>query len=148
MKFLNRMLLVLGIVVICIITIFAISNINKISKPQNQTQDQQIRLQWSTDLNSAFKLAEKSNKLVFVDFYANWCGYCKQLDEDTFTDLNVQARLTQGYVLVKVNTDKNPDLASQYKVYGLPTLVVMDAYGNEIKRQEGFVEPEELLNML
>jgi len=142
------MLLVLGIVVICIITIFAISNINKISKPQNQTQDQQIRLQWSTDLNSAFKLAEKSNKLVFVDFYANWCGYCKQLDEDTFTDLNVQARLTQGYVLVKVNTDKNPDLASQYKVYGLPTLVVMDAYGNEIKRQEGFVEPEELLNML
>ena len=148
MKFLNRMLLVFGIVVICIITIFAISNINKISKPQNQTQDQQIRLQWSTDLNSAFKLAEKSNKLVFVDFYANWCGYCKQLDEDTFTDPNVQARLTQGYVLVKVNTDKNPDLASQYKVYGLPTLVVMDAYGNEIKRQEGFVEPEELLNML
>ena len=104
MKFLNRMLLVFGIVVICISTIFAISNINKISKPQNQTQNQQIKLQWNTDLNSAFELAEKSNKLVFVDFYADWCGYCKQLDEDTFTDPNVKAKFAQGYVLVKVNS--------------------------------------------
>ena len=148
MNFLNKVLLVLGVVVICIIAIFAISNSDKISKPQNQTQDQQIKLQWNTDLNSALELAEKSNKLVFVDFYADWCSYCKQLDEDTFTDPNVQARFSQGYVLVKVNTDKNPDLASQYKVYGLPTLVVMDANGNEIKRQEGFVDPDELLNML
>jgi len=148
MNFFNKVLLVLGVVVICIITIFAISNSDKISKPQNQTQDQQIKLQWNTDLNSALKLAEKSNKLVFVDFYADWCSYCKQLDEYTFTDPNVQARFSQSYVLVKVNIDKNPDLASQYKVYGLPTLVVMDANGNEIKRQEGFVDPDELLIML
>jgi thioredoxin len=148
MDFMKKMLLVLGIVVICIIATYTISNIDKIFKPQNKTQDQQINLQWNTDLNSALKIAKKSNKLVFVDFYADWCGYCKQLDEDTFTDPNVQERFSQGYIIVKVNTDKNPDLASQYKVFGLPTLVIIDSNGNEIKRQEGFVDPDELLNML
>jgi thiol:disulfide interchange protein DsbD len=99
-------------------------------------------------MDAAFKLAEKSNKLVFVDFYADWCGYCKQLDEDTFVNQNVKQKFAQSYVLVKINVDQNPELASKYQVYGLPTLVVMDSNGNVIKRQEGFVSAGELLNIL
>lgn len=149
--FYRKMLLILGIVVVCVFAMFVISSFqgqNSSQQLQNQTQNQQINLQWNTDLNSALKLAEKSNKLVFVDFYADWCGYCKQLDEDTFSDPNVKQRFAQSYVLVKVNVDQNSDLASKYKVYGLPTLVILDTNGNEIKRQEGFVTPVELLNML
>ena len=141
------MLIVLGIVVLFIIVIYAVSTIEKNTETQ-QSQNQSIKLQWNFDLNSGFLLAQKSNKLVFVDFYADWCGYCKELDENTYTDTYVQQRLAQKYVLVKINVDQNPDLASKYKVYGLPTLVILDANGNEIKRQEGYVTPSELLNII
>jgi len=141
------MLIVLGIVVLFIIVIYAVSTIEKNTETQ-QSQNQSIKLQWNIDLNSGFLLAQKSNKLVFVDFYADWCGYCKELDENTYTDTYVQQRLAQKYVLVKINVDQNPDLASKYKVYGLPTLVILDANGNEIKRQEGYVTPSELLNII
>ena len=151
MDFLNKMLLILAVVVMCILGIFAITNIQGHKSTQqleNQTQNSQINLQWNTDLNAALKLAEKSNKLVFVDFYADWCGYCKQLDEDTFTDQRVKQKFVQRYILVKVNVDQNPELASKYQVYGLPSLIIMDSNGNEIKRQEGFLTPVELLNIL
>ena len=141
------MLIVLVIVVLFIIVIYAVSTIEKNTETQ-QSQNQSIKLQWNIDLNSGFLLAQKSNKLVFVDFYADWCGYCKELDENTYTDTYVQQRLAQKYVLVKINVDQNPDLASKYKVYGLPTLVILDANGNEIKRQEGYVTPSELLNII
>jgi len=147
MDFRNSMLIVLGIVVLFIIVIYAVSTIEKNTETQ-QSQNQSIKLQWNIDLNSGFLLAQKSNKLVFVDFYADWCGYCKELDENTYTDTYVQQRLAQKYVLVKINVDQNPDLASKYKVYGLPTLVILDANGNEIKRQEGYVTPSELLNII
>ena len=147
MDFRNSMLIVLGIVVLFIIVIYAVSTIEKNTETQ-QSQNQSIKLQWNIDLNSGFLLAQKSNKLVFVDFYADWCGYCKELDENTYTDTYVQQRLAQKYVLVKINVDQNPDLASKYKVYGLPTLVILEANGNEIKRQEGYVTPSELLNII
>ena len=147
MDFRNSMLIVLVIVVLFIIVIYAVSTIEKNTETQ-QSQNQSIKLQWNIDLNSGFLLAQKSNKLVFVDFYADWCGYCKELDENTYTDTYVQQRLAQKYVLVKINVDQNPDLASKYKVYGLPTLVILDANGNEIKRQEGYVTPSELLNII
>ncbi len=141
------MLIVLGIVVLCVIAIFAVSTIEKNTETQ-QSQNHFIKLQWNTDLNSGLLIAQKSDKLVFVDFYADWCGYCKELDENTYTDTNVQQRLSQKYILVKINVDQNPDLASKYNVYGLPTLVILDANGNEIKRQEGYVTPSELLNII
>ena len=80
---------------------------------------------WNNDFNSALINAQKSNKLVFVDFYADWCGYCKELDEKTYPDQGVQQRLAQKYVAVKVNVDQNPDLATKYNIYGLPTLVII-----------------------
>ncbi len=151
MDFTKKMLLILGVVVVVVAAIFAVSTFqgHKNSQSlQNQTQNQQINLQWNNDLNSALKLAEKSNKLVFVDFHADWCGYCNQLDSETFTNDAVKQKFAQRYVLVKINVDQNPDLASQYKVYALPTIVIFDSNGNELKRQEGFVTPQKLLNTL
>lgn len=152
LTFNQKMLIILGIVISVVLVIYAISSVEKGIQPQNQgqnqSQDQQINLQWNTDLNSALNSAQKSKKLVFIDFYTDWCGYCKQMDEETFTDPSVKEKFAQKYVLVKINGDQNPDLVSDYKIYGYPTLVILDSNGNEVKRQEGFVTLAEILNIL
>lgn len=142
------MLMILGVVILAVIIIYAVSNIDKGVQPQTQNQSQQINLQWNTNLTAALTSAKKDNKLVFIDFYTDWCGYCRQLDEETFTDPAVREKFAQKYVLVKINGDQNPDLVSKYNIYGYPTLVILDFNGNEVKRQEGFVTPAEILNML
>lgn len=144
------MLMILGVVILGVIIIYAVSNIEKgaQTQPHNQSQNQQITLQWNTNLNTSLTSAQKDNKLVFIDFYTDWCGYCKQLDEETFTDQAVKEKFAQKYVLVKINGDQNPDLVSKYQIYGYPTLVILDSNGNEVKRQEGFVTPSEILSIL
>jgi len=85
---------------------------------------------------------------AIIDFYADWCSYCGEMDEETFTDPQVKEKLTQNYVLLKVDVDKNPDLSSKYRAYSLPTIVIVDSSGNEIKRIIGYQTPEQLLSQI
>jgi len=96
----------------------------------------------------AFEQAKTSNKMVFADFYADWCHYCREMDSETYTDTNVQQRIAQSYIAVKIDTDDNPDLSSQYNVYGLPTIIIFNSNGQEIKRIEGYQSPSQLLSQL
>lgn len=70
---------------------------------------------------------------VLVDFYADWCGPCKV----TAPMLDELAHRHQGELLVlKVDTDRWPELAQQHGVRGIPTLLVFDG-GREIRRHVG-----------
>lgn len=115
---------------------------------QNTTQNESNNLNWHTDLDSAFNEAKQTNKPIFVDFYTTWCTYCKQLDETTLSDPNVQEKLSQNYVVAKIDADKYSEIASSYKIYGYPTLLFLDSNGGEMKRIEGYVDPNTLLNQL
>jgi len=148
LNFNQKILIILGIVILGILIVFAVNNLEKTSKTQNTAQTDQSAIQWNSNLNTAMNTAQNSNKLLFVDFYADWCGYCKQLDEKTYTNTKVKQVMAQKYVAVKVNVDQNPDLASKYGVYGLPTLIIMDSNGNEIKRVEGYQSSSQLLSIL
>lgn len=148
LNFNQKMLIILGIVILGVLIVLAVTNLEKTSKIQNSGQTNQTAIQWNYNLNSAISTAQNSNKLLFVDFYADWCGYCKQLDEKTYTDGKVKQIMAQKYIAVKVNVDQNPDLASKYGVYGLPTLIILDSNGNEIKRVEGYQTPSQLLSIL
>ncbi|MGF7119391.1 thioredoxin family protein [Methanobacterium oryzae] len=118
------------------------------SQSDNTSQNESTNLNWHTDLDSALVEAKQTNKPVFIDFYTTWCAYCKQLDETTLSDPRVQEKLSKNYVVAKIDADKYPDIASNYKIYGYPTLLVLDSNGVEIKRIEGYVDSNTLLNQL
>ncbi|MBW7910653.1 MAG: thioredoxin [Alphaproteobacteria bacterium] len=85
----------------------------------------------------------KSDKLVLIDFYADWCGPCKSLAPR----LEKFAEAHQADVkVVKINVDENPQLAAAFGVRSIPTLVTMNE-GQAIKKVAGAV-PDSTLEKL
>ena len=81
---------------------------------------------------------------VLVDFYATWCGPC-QMMVPILEQVNQQ--LQGSLKVVKIDTDKYPQLASQYRIEALPTLVLFKN-GQPVERIEGLVPAEQLVPRL
>lgn len=100
------------------------------------------------DLEGALAAAAETGKPVFVDMYADWCGPCRMLADDYFSRDDYKEVLSQC-VLVKINIDNFQDLAAQYNVESIPTLLLLDSQGNELDRITGVMgSPESFLPMI
>lgn len=84
-----------------------------------------------------------SEKPILVDFYADWCGPCKMMSpivEELAEELKGKAKVG------KINVDENSDIAVEYNVMSIPTLIVFKN-GKEEKRLVGLRDKEELLSL-
>jgi thioredoxin-related protein len=90
--------------------------------------------------DEAKKLAAKEHKSVMIDFYTSWCGWCKTLDKNTYSDDNVGKIADAKFVSVKIDAERGEGvtLAKSYKVTGYPTIVFFSADGKEIDRVVGY----------
>jgi len=109
-------------------------------------------LAWVRGEAAGVKAAQAQHKPVFLDFYADWCLPCKELELKTFSHPEV-ARMLQQFTLVKVDctTDDDPvvvDAKKRYQAETLPTLALLDANGKLQRKIDHFVEPDELLQIL
>jgi thioredoxin len=89
-------------------------------------------------------LIASAEKPLLVDFYATWCGPCRMLAP--ILD-QVQALLRGKLQIVKIDTDRYPDLASHYEIHALPTMVLFKQ-GQPVERIEGVMPPEQLVERL
>lgn len=95
--------------------------------------------------------ARAAGKPVVIDFYADWCLPCKELDEKTFSEEKVVSELDR-FVRIKADLTVPSDattqaLTKQYAILGVPTIVFIDSEGNEVAdaRLTGFEEPDAFL---
>jgi thioredoxin-like negative regulator of GroEL len=104
-------------------------------------------LSWSAiswdSYESGIKKAGDSGRPMMVDFYADWCGWCKKLDMEVYTDTGVQ-KSAEGFVCIKVDCDRETELSQKFEINGLPTILLLSPQGEVIQRVEGFVEKETL----
>jgi thiol:disulfide interchange protein len=96
-------------------------------------------------LDQALSKAKTSKKLVMVDFYADWCGPCHTLDEVTWQDSKVQSWLREKTIAVKIDVDKDGELAAKYGASSIPLIVFLKPDGSEVGRLVGYHPPEEFL---
>jgi thiol:disulfide interchange protein len=98
---------------------------------------------WSTNFSASLDEAEKSNKLVLVDFYTDWCGWCKQLDKTTFADPAFMQYLTEHFIPVKLNAEDKGEgtrAAEQNDVTAYPIGIVFTPNGKALGRIMGYAE--------
>lgn len=89
-------------------------------------------LRWYNNFNQAINEARQGNKYVMVDMYTEWCGWCKRLDKDVYSNPDVIRFLNQGYVSLKLDAEKDRDgqqLASKYGINGYPCIMLFDSQG-------------------
>ena len=93
---------------------------------------------------SSFSEIINQDKPVLVDFYADWCGPCKMM---TPILKQVKDNLGQRVSVIKIDVDKNQQLAAKYQVRGVPTLMLFKN-GQLLWRQSGVVQKRELIDLI
>jgi uncharacterized protein YyaL (SSP411 family) len=99
-------------------------------------------------LKEAIAKAKAENKFVFFDAYASWCGPCKAMDKDVFTDKTVAAYLNAKFVSIRIDMEKGegPVLAKKYaSINGYPSLLFLENGGIPLKTLLGSRDAEEFL---
>ena len=103
-------------------------------------------IKWGDDLDEALLEAESEGKLVYIDFYTDWCRYCMDMDEETYTDSRIITLLSEEFVPVKLNRERreNADIVKKYNVYGQPIQLVLTPDGEVVWGHRGYVDADEL----
>ncbi|MCY7346162.1 MAG: thioredoxin family protein [Pyrinomonadaceae bacterium] len=112
-----------------------------VKTPDETSENEFILPQGFKILDDAFAKAQKENKPLLIDFYAEWCVPCQRMEKETFADAKVK-EILQTVILLKVDTDKEPQLAEKFGVVGLPDFRLIKPDGKEFRRLRGFQTAE------
>ncbi|MBU2919540.1 protein-disulfide reductase DsbD [Psychrosphaera sp. F3M07] len=103
-----------------------------------------IQLTSLQEIQQQVAQASAMNKIVMLDFYADWCVACKEFEAYTFSDTDVKAKMAD-FVLLQVdmteNTDQDLEILEYYNILGLPTIMFFDPLKGELtnNRVTGFM---------
>lgn len=93
---------------------------------------------------SNFNSIIQSEKPVLIDFFATWCGPCKMLSPIL---REVKDSLGDRVSIIKIDVDKNQQIASQYQVRGVPTMILFQN-GKQLWRQSGVLTKEDIIKTI
>lgn len=93
-------------------------------------------------MNAKFNEIIQSNQLVLIDFFADWCGPCKMMSPVL---QEVKGILKDDLKIIKINVDQHQDLASEFMVRGVPTLLLFKS-GKMLWRQSGVLSVKDLVS--
>ncbi len=116
-------------------------------------------LEWAA-FNAGLEQAKASHKKVLVDVYTDWCGWCKKMDANVYSEHAVKAYLSKNFVVVKMNAEGSgtlrykgqeftpAQLAAAFGVNGYPATLFLKEDSEPITVLPGYVEAPMFLNVL
>jgi len=104
-------------------------------------------IQWQP-YETGIQMIKEQNKKGFLHFYTDWCTYCKVMNKKTFVDSKIIDYLNDNFISIRVNAEKQKDVARKYGVSRFPNTWFISEDSTSLSSQPGFIQPEMLLNML
>ena len=130
-----------------------LENLTKSSSPTEVSTEQTKKSDFKIvrNIKEIEDAVKSSNRPVLLDFSANWCVSCKELEHNTFSDERVK-RLLQKFTLLRADVTKNSkddkEMMKKFNVFGPPVIIFFDKNHNELKEKKivGYMEPEKFIN--
>lgn len=97
--------------------------------------------------SEAIKKSSLENKPIFLDIAVDWCGYCKKLKRNTFSDSTVGAYFNANFINVELDGENGEGLilAQKYGVSGYPSLFIINKTESIILRSSGYLNAKEII---
>ena len=149
------------VILLAIIFFFGLKSYFKIDEQNTEAVEEAkpFALNWLS-YNEGLALTEKENKYVLINFYTDWCGYCKKMDKEAYSNEEVKSILNEHFVIVKVNAESENkviengeeiterELARLYQVSGYPTNWFLESNHSRIAPLPGYVTTEQFIPVL
>jgi tetratricopeptide (TPR) repeat protein len=107
-------------------------------------------VEWTKETyDEAVQRAGEEDRYVLIDFYTTWCGPCKKLDRETYTNPEV-LEFIDDMIPLKLDSENGEgiEISKQYRVAVWPTIMLVDSKGHEVDRIVGFVDADSLIQTL
>jgi thiol-disulfide isomerase/thioredoxin len=93
--------------------------------------------------------AQKENKPIFIDAFAEWCGPCKKMDREVFVASSVGEVYNAKFINVKIDMEKGegPELAKKYGIQAYPSYLFLDTDGGMLHRSVGYQQPDAFIEL-
>jgi len=95
----------------------------------------------------AIEQAKKQKKMIFIDAYTSWCGPCRMLKQNTFTDKAAGDFFNKHFINIALDMERGDGLAfaEKYQIRAYPTLLIMDPEQKSVSVSEGYINPAQLI---
>jgi thioredoxin-related protein len=112
------------------------------------------------NLETGLEEAKKQNKLILIDVYTDWCKWCKKMDADVYSNVEIAEYLKANFIFVKLNGEGNSKvnynnrvvteavIVRQFGVDGFPTTIFLKSNGSLISLMPGYYPPDKFLIIL
>ena len=101
-------------------------------------------INWLEYTNGMQEGSEK-NKPIILDFYADWCPPCNEMDRVTYNNDEVIENIMKNFIPIKINVDDKPQLSNMYGISSIPTIIYLNHEGGEIYKTIGYRSSSQFL---
>ena len=126
----------------------------------SEKQQEGLPTKWLS-FDDGLAKARTENKPIFVEFFAEWCIFCKKFEQETIKDQKVARMLSENFVYVRLNAEdseshmryrgkslSNVELGQAFGINSYPSLVFLDSKGKPITMLSGFIPPHQFMPVL